>query len=240
MPKTKAVPEQNRRRRRVRLLGIALIGYGVIGIVLFVVVALAISKPLDRAQALGDSVEEQRQGVIDTLEQAQTTIRQMGVGVGRMDVSLEDARAATDRAATISHSVAFSIYQLRDQMSLTVFGVQPFLGLASGFDASGQQLDLLGADLSTIGASLQANRADVVTTADNMEELADSVEELTAMVRDGPAVDISTTTLDAVRLAVYAICGWLILFAVGCLLAGLYLFRMGRHHVHVAETDPGD
>lgn len=224
------------RRQRVRLLGIALIGYGVIGIVLFVVVALAVSRPLDRAQALGASVEEQRLGVIETLEQAELTIGQMGTGVGRMDVSLEDARAATDRAATISHSVAFSMFQLRDQMSLTVFGIQPFLGLASGFDASGQQLDLLGADLSTIGASLQANRADVLTTADNMEELADSVGALTDMVRDGPAVDISTTTLDALRLTVYAICAWLILLAVGCLLAGLYLLRLGRHHVHAEHT----
>ncbi|MEP7158419.1 MAG: hypothetical protein ABI797_03255 [Chloroflexota bacterium] len=227
------------RRQRARLLGLALIGYGLIGIVLFVVVGLAVSRPLDRAQALGASVEEQRLSVIATLEQAQTTIRQMGEGVERMDVSLADARAATDRASAISHSVAFSMFQLRDQMSLTVFGLQPFIGLASGFDASGQQLDLLGADLSTIGASLQTNRADVLTTAENMELLADSVAELTATVRDGPAVDISTTTLDAIRLAVYAICGWLILFAVGCLLAGVYLFRLGRHHV-VAETDPGD
>ena len=224
----------------MRLLGIALIGYGVIGIVLFVVVALAISKPLDRAQALGASVEEQRLAVIATLERAETTIRQMGQGVERMDVSLGDARAATDRASAISRSVAFSMYQLRDQMSLTVFGVQPFIGLASGFDASGQQLDLLGADLATIGTSLQTNRADVLTTAANMELLADSVRELTATVENGPAVDISTTTLDAMRLAVYAICGWLILLALACLLAGVYLFRLGRHHVHAAEPDPGD
>ena len=27
---------------------------------------------------------------------------------------------------------------------------------------------------------------------------------------------------------------------VGCLLVGVYLFRLGRHHVHVAESDPGD
>jgi hypothetical protein len=213
----------------------ALIGYGAIGIVLFVVVALAVSRPLERAQALGASVEEQRAGVIDTLDQAQVTIEQMGEGVRHMDVSLADARAATDRASSISRNVALSMYQLRDAMSLTVFGVQPFLGLASSFDSSGQQLDLLGSDLSAIGASLDTNRGDVVTTADNLAELADSVGELTAMVREGPAVDISTATLDTIRFAVYAICGWLILLAVGCLLAGLYLFRLARHHVSAGQ-----
>jgi len=118
-----------------------------------------------------------------------------------------------------------------------VFGVQPFVGLGAGFDSTGQQLDLLGADLTTIGASLEINRGDVITTGANLTELADSVAELTAVVRDGPAVDISTTTLDAVRLAVYAICGWLIVFALGCVLGGAYLFRLGRHHApHPAPT----
>jgi hypothetical protein len=161
----------------------------------------------------------------------------MGQGVNRMDTSLADARAATDRASAISRNIAFSMYQLRDAMTISVFGVQPFVGLAAGFDSTGQQLDLLGADLTTIGASLDTNRGDVITTSANLAELADSVGELTALVRDGPAVDISSATLDAIRLAVYAICGWLILFAAGCVLGGAYLFRIGRHHAaHPTST----
>jgi uncharacterized membrane protein YeiH len=73
----------------------------------------------------------------------------------------------------------------------------------------------------------------VGTTADNMAALADSVAELTELVESSPGVEISTATLDAIRLAVYAICGWLIALAVGCLLAGIYVFRLGRHHRHV-------
>ena len=72
------------------MLGIALIGYGVIGIVLFVVVAFAVSRPLERAQALGASVEEQRAGVINTLEQAQVK-----------EAIIRTANAATGRATAI-------------------------------------------------------------------------------------------------------------------------------------------
>jgi hypothetical protein len=227
------VPDHRPRRSRLQLLGVALIGYGVIGVVLFVVVALAITRPLERAQALGASVEEQRLGIIATLQQTEITIGQMGDGVRRMDVSLTSAKAATDRAAAISHNVAFSMFQLRDAMALTVFGIQPFVGLAGSFDQSGQQLDLLGTDLATIGSSLETNRADVITTADNMTQLADSVAELSDLVEDTPGVEISTATLDAIRLAVYAICAWLIALALGCILAGIYVFRLGRRHRHV-------
>lgn len=225
-------PLRRRRRRRMQWLGIALMGYGAIGIILFVVVALAVARPLERAQQLSQSVEEQRTGLIDALVVTRTTIEGMGSGITHMDTSLGDAHAATARASTIAHGVALSMFQLRDAMSLTIFGTQPFIGLASGFDQSAQQLDLLATDLATIGASLQTNRTDVLTTAARLSELADSVAELTELVRDAPGVDISSATLNAIKLAVYAICGWLVVFAVGCVLAGLYLFRLGRAHAN--------
>ena len=54
-----------------------------------------------------------------------------------------------------------------------------------------------------------------------------SLGQLTTMVSNSPDVEISTASLDAVRLAVYAICGWLAVFALGCIIGGAYLFRLG-------------
>jgi glycerol uptake facilitator protein len=57
----------------------------------------------------------------------------------------------------------------------------------------------------TLAAALETNRVDVVTTAANMTTLATSVHELTAAVRNGPSVDISSATIDSLRLAIYAV-----------------------------------
>lgn len=217
-----------RRGRRLQLLGLAVAGYGVIGIVLFIVVALSISRPLERAQRLSSAVETQRGELVETLEQAEDTIRQMSEAVGRMDGSLGEAKAATDRASGIAHGVAASMYQLRDAMYLSILGAQPLIGLAGGFDTSGQQLDLLGTDLTAIGAALEVNRGDVVTTSSNMSLLAASVDNLATAVRATPRVEISLATLDAVRFAVYAVAGWMVLLAVGCVVLGLYLIVVGR------------
>ena len=224
----RAVPEGVRPRRpRLRLLGLVVAAYGLIGLLLFVAVAVAINGPLERAHALSVSLDEERAGLLATMEQARATLVDMSLGVGGVDDSLASAQAATDRAAGISTSLAASMFGLRDSMSITILGTQPLQGLAAGFDSSGQQLSALSTDLTTISSSLDANRDAVATSSASLGKLAVSLAELRVMVRDSPDVEISTASLDAIRLAVYAICGWLAVLALGCVLGGLYLFRLG-------------
>jgi phage-related protein len=225
------VPDSPRPRRgRLRLFGFLLAVYGLVGLALFVAVAVAVNRPLERAHELTASLDEQRAALVDTMNQARTTLEDMSLGVGAADQSLADAKAATDRAATISNTLATTMFGLRDSMSISIFGTQPLAGLAAGFDNSGQQISALGTDLATIGQSLNDNRTTVSTTATNLAKLAVSLGELTALVRDSNDVEISTSSLDAVRLAVYAICGWLAVLALGCVIGGVYLFRLGGRH----------
>jgi hypothetical protein len=160
----------------------------------------------------------------------------MSEGVRRMDASLEDAQAAVDRSSLIAQGVSASMFQLRDSMSVTIpiLNTQPLAGLAPSFDQAGQQLQLLSQDLATIGTSLNTNQGDVVLTADSLVSLADSVGVLTESVRDGPGVGISEEALDAFRFALLAVAGWLLLFAVGCALVGVYLFFSGRRDARSA------
>jgi hypothetical protein len=216
-----------RRHPRLRLIGLIVAIYGLVGLLVFVAVAIAINGPLERAHALSVTVDEQREGLVATMEQARVTLVDMSLGVGGVDDSLESAQAATDRASGISTGLAASMFELRDAMSITLFGSQPLASLAAGFDTSGQQLSMLSTDLTTISMSLQTNRDAVATSSASLGKLAVSLAELRVLVRDSPDVAISTASLDAVRLAVYAICGWLAVLALGCVVGGLYLVRLG-------------
>lgn len=224
----RADPGRSRPRHpRLRLLGLVVSAYGLVGLVLFGAVAVAINEPLERAHALSLTVDEQREGLVETMEQARLALVNMSLGVRGVDDPLANAQAATDRAATISTGLASSMFGLRDAMSITIFGTQPLAGLAAGFDTSGQQLSALATDLTTISTSLDANRDAVGTSADSLGKLAVSLAELRVLVRDSPDVAISAASLDAVRLAVYAVCGWLAVLALGCVAGGLYIFRLG-------------
>jgi hypothetical protein len=218
-----------RRGRRIALLGVALVVYGLIGMVIFAFVATAINRPLERVRELSQSVELQRTALVDSMEQSESTLRGMSSAVRNMDTSLADAKLATDRSAGIATAVATSMFQLRDQMNVEIplLG-RPLAGLGSGFDTAGQQLSQLSTDLATIGTSLDTNREDVVSTADSLVTLADSVESLTDTVRDGPTVEITADAIDSFRIAIFAIAGWVVLFAVGCVVVGTYLIVAGR------------
>jgi len=205
-------------------------------VVIFAIVAVALMRPLDRIGQLSQSVEEQRDLLVDSMVQGETTIREMAAGVRRMDSSLSSARAATGRSSEIAVGVADSMFQLRDAMSLSIFGTQPLIGLATGFDQTGSQLMQLSSDLNTIGASLQTNSADVLTTAANLEELAETVNTLTDSVEKGPDVGISAEALNAIRIAIFTVAGWLLLFAVGCVVVGAYLFRAARRDAVVVAA----
>lgn len=225
-----AVPERRPRHPRLRLLGLVVAAYGVLGLLLFVAVAVAVNGPLERAHALSVTVDEQREGLVETMEQARATLVDMSLGVGGVDESLANAQAATDRASTISTSLASSMFDLRDSMSISIFGAQPLASLAAGFDTSGQQLSALATDLATISSSLETNRGAVETSSASLSKLAVSLAELRVLVRDSPDVEISTASLDTIRLAVYAICGWLAVLALGCVCGGAYLYRLGGRH----------
>ena len=229
------VERPRRRERRLRLLGVALAAYGLTGLILFVAVAIAINGPLERAHNLSVTLDDERAALIETMGQARTTLEDMSVGVSGADTSLGNAKTATDRAAGIANSLATSMFGLRDSMSLTIFGAQPLAGLAAGFDDSGQQLSTLSTELTTIGVSLNNNRTAVSTTSTDLAKLALSLGELTTLVRDSPGVEISTASLDAVRLAVYAICGWLAVFALGCVIGGVYLILLGGRNRPTAD-----
>jgi hypothetical protein len=228
------------RRTRFRVLGAALVVYGLAGIVIFVLVALGVARPLERAKQLTDSVETERTALISSLDQAETTIRGMSTSASNLDSSLGDAKTAIDDASTMSHGLAQSMYGLRDAMGVSILGAQPLIGLASGFDTSGQNLDQLGNDITAIGTAIDTNRTDVQTTSGNLTDLADSVGDLTDSIREGPKVTISPATLDSIRYGVYAVTGWLIVFAIGCVLGGLYLIIHTRPRRVVAAASAED
>jgi hypothetical protein len=217
-----------RRRRRLRLVGAGLIAYGVVGILILVGIGSVIGRPLDRAVELSRAIEDQRRAALDSLEQATMTIDQTGAGVRGMEPSLGQAKAATDRASAISLAVATNMFELSRAMSISIFGTQPLIGLSTGFDQTGQQLQLLSEDIAAIGAALDANRDDVGTVAASFDDLRDSVEQLETSLREGPRLAISPGTLDGIRLAILALLGWMLMLGLGSVAAGLYLFWLAR------------
>lgn len=223
------IRERRRRRRTAwRLIGLALIAYGLVGVGLLAVLGTALAAPIRDLGSISTSVENQRTAALDALRSASATVRAAADGVDGMDTSLGDAKAAIDRSSSIATNVAASMTQLADSMGLTIFGVQPLIGLQPGFSQNAAQLMLLAQDLGTIGQALDANRDDALAVATSLDALGTSLDELTDAVAAGPDLEVATASLDSVRLGVVAILVWLGVLAVGSIAAGAGCFWYAR------------
>lgn len=219
---------ESRRRRFLRVAGSVLVLYGLAGLVLFAAVAVSIGQPIDEAGRLTVSVEGQRGAVLEALEEASVTIRDAATGVRGMDLSLAQANEATQRAALLSQGMALSMFELRQAMLLQVFGVQPLIGLAPGFEQTGQQLELLAEDVAAIGEALEANRDDAGRVAESLDRLQAAVRALNDGVRDGPSLEVSSDALEGMRLGIYAVIAWMLALAVGCVVGGVACLAAAR------------
>ena len=110
-------------------------------------------------------------------------------------------------------------------MDITVFGQRPFVEVAGGFARASGQLTSLAVDLGAIGAALGENTDDAQLVADDLEALRDSVDELADLIGEGPRVQVSSAELGQVRLVVFGLLGWLLMLALGCVVAGFVLLR---------------
>ena len=214
-----------RRRALLRGLSLLLVAYGAAGIVILVVAVMGISQPLEEVVDLGESLEQQRAGLLDSLDTTAETLEDAAAGVDGMDDSLAQARTATDRAATIANDVSFTMSQMAIAMDVQILGSRPFQQLAGGFDQAAGQLGALSGDLGAIGTALGRNGDDARVVGEDLRSLRDTIDELATLVDAGPRLEASSEALEMVRIVLYGVLLWLLTLAAALIVLGLALWR---------------
>ena len=194
-------------RRRSRALGIVLFVYGAGGLILLLTIGLSIVPMLSTIETLAHSSAEVR-----------ATLTATRSAFDGFDSSLADAQRSAQHAAAAAQSSAVTARQLASAMSLSVFGAQPLLPLASGFSRQGQDLDALASDLGSLATSLEQNQFDVR----GVRLQVDAVHaRATALPSDPGGAAWIVPALALLLL-------WLAVPAVGSAAAGVYLLRLSR------------
>lgn len=155
----------------MRLLAWLLAAYAALGVVL-VLAGLLIGGPLVAR------VDRVTSSASDTLTAAATAARTAADAFDGFDTSVEEARASASDAASLTRETAVTVDALAGAMGLELFGAQPLLPLADGFQRSADQLRELGDNLDAIGLALSANRGDIAAVGVQMTNLAVQLEEL--------------------------------------------------------------
>jgi len=199
---------------RRRLLGWALLLYGVIGVVLVLGGALAGLDAASRVERLASSAS-------GTLGAASRSIDAAAAAFTNVDASLDESQESAGAAAALARDASVTLGSLGQAMQLSVFGAQPLLPLADDFADSADQASALADTLDNVAASLDDTRTDVTAIGDQLDELATEL---------GTLQDASGTSGDPppVRLIVLLLLAWLLVPALGGMVAGLVLLGMPR------------
>jgi hypothetical protein len=211
-----------------RAVGAFLIAWGVVGMILLALFFNGLAGPIADLNNMAASLEAQRAAAVKAIDNAKDTIDQTATSVRGMDTSLADAKAATDRAASIANDVSSTMADLADSMQINILGLQPLAGLAPGFSNAATQLGGLSTDLSTIGTSLDSNRDDAQAVAQSLDELSSSLTDFKTAVNAGPQLDDVARSLDSLRIGILALLAWLGALAIGAVVAGIGCFVVAR------------
>ncbi|MGQ0606906.1 MAG: hypothetical protein ACT4OQ_00380 [Chloroflexota bacterium] len=196
------------------LLAWGLILYGLLGLVLVLtgaVIGLELASRIERLAATADGTLAAAVRSTDAAADAFTNV----------DVSLAESEASADAAAVLARDASATLASLARAMELSVFGAQPLLPLAGEFDASSEQASALGDTLGRVGGSLGDTRSDVASIGTELDGLSAELAALRDVNGTGGAAP-------PLRLFVVLLLLWLLIPAVGGLLAGLALLRLPR------------
>jgi hypothetical protein len=201
-------------RGRARLIAAALIGYGLTGIVVLSALAIAVLPMTSTLDTIARSSAD--------VSEALASTRDAFDGFG---ASLTEAQRSAERAAVAARSSSQAAGQLANGMSLSIFGAQPLLSLATGFRQQSDDLAALAGELDLLAASLSRN-------GDDVRELRADVATLHTRAT---VLGSSSTGPSWLVPALLILVLWLAIPPIAALLGGVLLLRAstgrraGRH-----------
>jgi C4-dicarboxylate-specific signal transduction histidine kinase len=201
-----------------RRAGNALLAFGVVGVILAGVIALALVGTAIATRDLDDRLQADQARLAETLDElavttaaAVTSIENASATLDTSSAAVLDARSVLDELATASDSLA-------DSLGITIFGNQPFAGAAQRFRTFSDRVRVFSEDATGIADAIATNSDDMSTLADRVAlmetHLGDYAERVAGSERIGQigtwvAVSVLLGGLLAAWLAVAAgACAW--------------------------------
>ena len=201
-----------------RRAGNALLAFGMIGVVLAGVIALALVGTAIATRDLDDRLQADQARLAETLDELAVTTAAAVTSIENASATLDTSSAAVLDARTVLDELATASDSLADSLGITIFGNQPFAGAAQRFRTFSDRVRVFSEDATGIADAIATNADDMGTLADRVAlmetQLGDYAERVAGSERIGQigtwvAVSVLLGGLLATWLAVAAgACAW--------------------------------
>ena len=213
-------------RRGLRRLGLGLIAYGIIGLVLALVGALALVWVGGRVGGIAYRTGEQVEAIVSTLDQTALVLSSMGTSATSFAGTLERTPPAVRQTAQTVGNLRENLVLVESQLSaINILGARPLANAANLFGEMATDLEGLDSRLEVIAADLDNNREALLDNSTKLQALGTELEGLADGLRGG-VVEESMADVQLI-LAVLSVLlvVWLAFPAVGALGLGWWIRR---------------
>lgn len=211
-----------------------LIAYGVIGLILALIAALALAWAGGRFASLGDRIETQAATIADTLDASAAALQDASLSATSFAVTLERTPPIVRQVAAALGDVETSLQSISSQLAaIDILGRQPLAGTAERVNNMASALDGLDTRLGLVAGDLEGNRNALLANSASLGALS---EQLTSVAEQLRSEGLATALAD-IR-AVLVVFGlillmWIVLPSAGALGLGWWLRRQME-----AEAEP--
>jgi hypothetical protein len=173
-----------------------LIAYGIVGLVLSLVAAIAVGLAIGRLSGLGDAVGGGAGDLGAVLDRTASVLDDASTSAAGFGSTIDSGSAALTSAAVDIRAIVPRLRDVEGQANaISILGSQPLAPLAGLFGQIADQLGDLDGRLDTVTTNLTENRAALTANAASLKALADETRALAARL----APDILARAVDDAR-----------------------------------------
>ena len=211
-----------RRTTFFRMLGVALMIYGTVGLAAALYAHGLVRDAFASARELG-SVADEKQRALRSLQSISTTLADASTASANIRSSFQESQTSLKTAADVASDLAVAFEQVANTAGFNVFGVQPLAPVAQPFQESSARLQTLAQDLTRTSDAVGANANDAQRLAGDFTRLRADVDELARSVSRLPADPPSGQGAERLETALSAMLVWIGLQGLAAIFGGLAL-----------------
>jgi len=203
-----------------RRAGTGLLVFGVIGIALAGLIALALVGTAIAARDLDERLMAEQAQLAETIDELATTTAAVVASMENAAATLDTSSTSILHARDVLDALASATTSLADGLEISILGSQPFAGAAARFRTFSEQVAIFREDAAGISDRL-------ITNADDMSALAVRVESMETRLRDYADRIATSTRIGAIGTWIAAgvllgglLASWLAVAAGACAWAG--------------------
>jgi hypothetical protein len=203
-----------------RRAGTALLVFGVIGIVLAGVIALALVGTAIATRDLDARLEADQVRLAETLDELAVTTAAAVRSIENASATLGTSATSVDHAREVLDELASATDSLADSLGITIFGNQPFAGTAQRFRTFSDRVRVFSEDATGIATSLTTNSDDLTALAERVTLMEDQLNNYAERVAGSERIGQIGTWIALSVLLGGLLAAWLAVAAGACAWVG--------------------